>query len=71
MKRIKNITLHLTEEEAELLERLAELDQRKPSEMSRILLVAAALDKWGQIQAQEHPSDLIPVRTRNKLVIDY
>lgn len=54
-KRTVNITLHLTEEEAELLERLSELTERKPAELARILLNRATLNEWGKIQAQKHP----------------
>ena len=53
-KRTVNITLHLTEEESELLERLAELTERKPAELARLLLNKKALEEWGKIQAQKH-----------------
>lgn len=59
MKRTKNITLHLTEQEAELLERLAELTERKPAELARILLNRAALNEWGKIQTNTHPADTL------------
>ena len=59
MKRIKNITLHLTEQESELIERLAELTERKPAELARILLNRAALNEWGKIQANTHPADTL------------
>ena len=59
MKREKHITINLTEQESELIERLAELTERKPAELARILLNRAALTEWGKIQANTHPKDTL------------
>lgn len=68
MKRIKNITLHLTEQESELIERIAELTERKPAELARLLLCRAALQEWTRYQMTEHNPDaepLTPLRFNN------
>lgn len=57
MKRINNITIHLTDEENELIEVLAEKLERKPSELVRLLAYKKALEEWGKIQAEKQPSE--------------
>lgn len=61
MKRIKNITLHLTEQEAELLEVLAEMEERKTAELARILLNKKALELWTQKQTEKHNPNAQPL----------
>lgn len=60
MKRQKHITVNLTDEESALIERLAEIYDRKPAELARILLNGAAIAEWGKIQVQEHPENSAP-----------
>ena len=60
-KRTVNITLHLTPQEAELLEVLAELDQRKPSEKARLLMNKAALQEWTKKQIEAHDPNIEPL----------
>ena len=60
MKRNKHITVNLTDEEMTLLNRIAEMYDRKPSELARILLNRATLAEWCDIQNKEHPENLAP-----------
>lgn len=60
MKRNKHITVNLTDEEINLLNKIAELYERKPSELARILLNRATLAEWQNIQSKEHPENLAP-----------
>ena len=60
-KRTKNITLHLTPSELELLETVAEHHERKPAELARLLLAWATRKEWAKIQEQEHPENAQPL----------
>ena len=59
MKKIKHITVNLTTEEAELIERIAEDLERKPAELARILLLRQARQLW-QTMSQEQSAELVP-----------
>lgn len=59
-KRTETLTLHLTKSERELLERLAEREERKPAELARLLLNKKALEEWAKIQIEEHPENAQP-----------
>ena len=62
MKRTKHITINLTDEELEMLERIAEHNDRNKSEQARVLFLRQARIEWGQIQNQEHPQNLQPFK---------
>ena len=49
-KRTNHITINLTDEEMELINRLAEQEERKPSELARILLIRQARQEWQKQQ---------------------
>ena len=47
-------TVNLTDEQSQLLEKIAEHEQRKPRELLRLLLVPQLFKAWAEIQRQEH-----------------
>ena len=49
-KRRNQITINLTDEERELIERLSEIYERKPAELVRILATRKGLEVWGSMQ---------------------
>ena len=61
MKRVKHYLINLTEEEAELLERLAEEQERKTSELARILLIREAKREWAIISQLDN-KPLTPIK---------
>ena len=66
MKQAKKLnqvyTINVDEETAQLIERIAELEQRKPRELLRLLLIPALRNKWVQIQTQEHQENTEPMQ---------
>ena len=56
-KRTNKMTINLTDEELELLQRVSEENERKPSEQARVLLMRACRLEWGNI------SNLSPLAT--------
>ena len=69
-KRTETLTLHLTKSERDLLERLAEREERKPAEHSRRLLIKKVLEEWAAIQIEEHPENAQPF-TRPKFPAEW
>lgn len=65
MKRTNNITIHLTDEENELINLLAEKLERKPSELVRILAYKKALEIWGSLQPINN--DFEPLKFDNNI----
>ena len=61
-KRTEKITINLTEEENELLKKICEHNERKPSEQARILLLRECGREWAKIQEQEHPTNKEPFK---------
>ena len=61
MKQANKLTrqycLNVDEPTADQIEKLAELYQRKPAELLRLLLVPALCREWAKIQKQEHPEN--------------
>lgn len=55
MKRTNKITVNLTDEEMELINRLAEIGERKTSELARLLLMRQACQEWGKLQPEGQP----------------
>jgi hypothetical protein len=55
MKRTNKITVNLTDEEMQFISRLAEVGERKISELARLLLMRQALNEWGKMQPQGEP----------------
>ena len=51
MKRNKHYLINLTEEENELIERIAQDTERKPAELCRLLLMRAARQQWANMSA--------------------
>ena len=62
MKKNNSYTINLDDEQAEQLEELARLTQRKPRELLRLLLVPALRSAWVQIQRQEHQENTQPIQ---------
>ena len=56
-KRTEAITLHLTQGERDTLEALAELLERKPAELARLILTKGIGKKWAEQQEKEHPEN--------------
>lgn len=61
MKQVKKLNnqfcINLDEDTAQMVERIAEHEQRKPAELLRLLLIPALRKKWVEIQTQEHPEN--------------
>ena len=55
-------TVNLTDEQSQLLEKIAEHEQRKPRELLRLLLVPQLLKAWAEIQRQEHQENTEPMQ---------
>lgn len=55
-------TVNLTDEQAQLLEKIAEHEQRKPRELLRLLLVPALRSAWVQLQREEHQENTQPIQ---------
>lgn len=51
MKKIYHITVNLTEEENELIKRIAQDTERKPAELARLLLMKEARRQWASMSA--------------------
>ena len=60
-KLTKQFTINTDEETANQIERIAELHQRKPAELLRLLLGPALRNEWAKIQRQEHPENTEPL----------
>lgn len=56
-KLTKQFTVNTDEETAAQIERIAEIYQRKPAELLRLLLGPALRNEWAKIQQQEHPEN--------------
>ena len=67
MKQAKKLTsqfcINLDDDTAQMVERIAEHEQRKPAELLRLLLIPALRKKWAEIQTQEHPENAEPLQT--------
>lgn len=50
-------SVNVDEDSAKLIETIAEHEQRKPRELLRLLLKPALINKWAEIQRQEHPEN--------------
>jgi hypothetical protein len=61
MKQTKKLnccySVNVDEDTAKMIEVIAEQEQRKPRELLRLLLKPALLNKWAEIQRQEHPEN--------------
>ena len=60
-KRNKHITVNLTQEESDTIQALADIYDRKPADIARILLNRAAFAEWVKVQAEQHPSELVKI----------
>lgn len=64
MKQAKKLnqvyTINVDEETAQLIERIAELEQRKPRELLRLLLKPALIRRYAEIQKLEHQENNEP-----------
>ena len=58
----KSYTINLTTEQAEMLEKIAEHEERKPRELLRLLLKPILVQKWCEIQREEHPQNQEPIQ---------
>ena len=56
-KLTKQFTINTDEETARQIELIADLYQRKPAELLRLLLGPALRNEWAKIQRQEHPEN--------------
>ena len=57
----KSYTINLTNEQAEMLEKIAEHEERKPRELLRLLLKPILTQKWVEMQREEHPQNQEPI----------
>lgn len=57
----KVYTVRLNEETSAQLEKLAEIYQRKPSELIRLLLVPELIRQWAKVQTLEHQENQLPM----------
>ena len=61
MKQVKKLNnqfnINVDDDTAQMVERIAEHEQRKPAELLRLLLIPALRKKWVEIQTQEHPEN--------------
>lgn len=57
----QSYTINLTSEQAEMLEKIAEHEQRKPRELLRLLVVPKLIEKWCEMQREEHPQNQEPM----------
>ena len=48
-----NFTIHLTDETAAKIAELAEYEQRKPSELLRLMLAPVIVSKWEKIKERK------------------
>ena len=62
-KRTNHITINLTDEENELINKLAEQEERKPAELARILLIRQARQQWQKQQPTD--SEFEPLKFYN------
>ena len=53
-------SVNVDEETAQLIEKIAELEQRKPRELLRLLLKPALINRYAEIQKQEHQENNEP-----------
>lgn len=60
MKLNNQFTINLDQDAAELVEKLANLYQRKPAELLRLLVLPQLSNEWAKIQAIEHPENRQP-----------
>jgi len=56
-KLVKQYCVNLDADTGAMLERLAELYQRKPSELIRLLIAKPLRDEWSKVQREEHPEN--------------
>lgn len=57
-KKLNNqYNINVDDDTAQMIERIAEHEQRKAAELLRLLLVPALRKKWVEIQTQEHPEN--------------
>ena len=56
-KLTKQFTINTDEETARQIELIAELYQRKPAELLRLLLAPVLRNEWATIQRAEHPEN--------------
>lgn len=61
MEKLKNqFTINLDEGAAALVQKLAEIYQRKPAELLRLLLLPQLCNEWAKVQRIEHPENRQP-----------
>ena len=58
----QSYTINLTSEQAEMIEKIAEHEQRKPRELLRLLVVPCLRAKWVEMQREEHPQNKEPMQ---------
>lgn len=57
----QSYTINVDKEMAQMIEKIAEHEQRKPRELLRLLLVPTLRQKWCEIQRQEHQENTQPM----------
>lgn len=61
MEKLKNsYCVNLDDESAQLVQKLADIYQRKPAELLRLLLLPQLSNAWAKVQAIEHPENRQP-----------
>ena len=66
MKQAKKLTnqynINVDDDTAQMVEKIAEHEQRKPAELLRLLLVPTLRQRWAEIQMQEHQENTQPMQ---------
>lgn len=66
MKQAKKLNnqynINVDDDTAQMVEKIAEHEQRKPAELLRLLLIPALRKKWVEIQTQEHQENNEPMK---------
>ena len=57
----QSYTINVDKEMAQMIEKIAEHEQRKPRELLRLLLVPTLRQKWCEIHREEHQENAQPM----------
>lgn len=56
-KLTRHYCVSIDEDNGRMLEAIAELYQRKPAELLRLLVLKPLRDEWAKVQREEHPEN--------------
>ena len=58
----QSYTINVDSATSQMIEKIAQHEQRKPRELLRLLLVPTLRQRWAEIQRQEHPENTEPMQ---------